>query len=252
VNPTFVGKGHEFATFTDDTTTTVRGCYSSNDWQSGCYWWRSAGARQTLMLVDCNISLASRPAVYLISSTGTLVLARTKLAQTSGGLNQLNGPLTVRRDWSSDVTGILAPGATTYFETPTGAESHHALPNNTARTDKSYAVPATPSGNGRFLLKRAIVRLSTAITGVGTCVVSLGTTDGGQEFMLNSAAVDSTTPVGTVLGGLTIASMGSAMASANNYAAMLNPGNEVRITMTSTGVVTAGAVGVHVEGEWLQ
>ncbi len=118
------------------------------------------------------------------------------------------------------------------------------------RTDTVFTVPADPTGAGRFLLKRALIRLSTALTGAGSLITRVGSTSGGQEVILDTAAITNATPVG-ILGGETVASLGADMAAANNYAKVYAAGQGFFVRLTPTGEVTGGAVTVYLDGDWL-
>jgi hypothetical protein len=112
-----------------------------------------------------------------------------------------------------------------------------------------YTVPALPTGNGRFILTRCILRLSSAVVGTGAATVSIGSTSGGTQIvlpvLLNSGSVLS------VIAGEALASLGANMLSANGYEAVYNAGQNIYANITVTGIVTAGIVDVYIYGIYL-
>jgi hypothetical protein len=109
-----------------------------------------------------------------------------------------------------------------------------------------YTVSATPMGNGRLILTRCIVRLSTTLVGTGNIVFSVGTTSGGTQIIL-PVTINSST-VSSVFAGEALASLGAGMLTANAYEAVLNAGQIIWANLTSVGVVTSGYVDVYLYG----
>jgi hypothetical protein len=114
-----------------------------------------------------------------------------------------------------------------------------------------FTVPASPTGIGRFVLQRVLVRLTTALGGAdtGTVNVRVGSTVGGNEFNTDQPVV-AATPVGTIL-TLSAATRGSAMLVANLYEASLAAGATVNLRATTTGTITAGSAMANVYGAFL-
>ena len=106
----------------------------------------------------------------------------------------------------------------------------------------AFTVPASPSGAGRFVLSRVVVRLSTALTGSGSVAVTVGATAGGQEFV-TSQTVNSSSSVG-VIAGLNISTLGASMLATQGYEAVLAAGATVVVRCATTGTVSAGAIKV--------
>ena len=112
-----------------------------------------------------------------------------------------------------------------------------------------YTVPALPSGNGRFILTRCILRLSSAVVGTGSATVSIGSTSGGTQIVLR-VLLNSSSALG-VIAGEALASLGANMLSANGYEAIYNAGQNIYANITVTGIVTAGTVDVYIYGIYL-
>lgn len=113
----------------------------------------------------------------------------------------------------------------------------------------AFTVPASPTGAGRFVLSRVVVRLATALTGSGSVAVTVGTTAGGQQF-ITSLTVNNASVVG-VLAGLNIATLGASMLAVQGYEAVLDPGATVVVRCATTGTVSAGGIKVYVFGYYL-
>lgn len=111
----------------------------------------------------------------------------------------------------------------------------------------AYTVPSSPTGPGRFVLTFVVVRLKTAITGSGSVVIRAGTTTGGNDLLVDSAAWVAATPAGTVH-GLGIAELGTAFTAARGYIAVLDAGATVKIRATTAGTISAGDATVDVYG----
>jgi hypothetical protein len=118
-----------------------------------------------------------------------------------------------------------------------------------SRTVTIYTVPATPTGNGRFVLTRCIVRLSAALVGTGNVTFKLGSTSGGAQI-ISSLVVNNSTAM-TVLAGEAIASLGSDMLAANAYEAVYNAGQSFYANLVIAGSVTDGQIDVYLYGELL-
>lgn len=112
-----------------------------------------------------------------------------------------------------------------------------------------YTVPALPTGNGRFVLTRCLVRLSTAVTGTGSVTVSIGSTSGGTQIVL-PVLLNSGSTLG-VIAGETLASLGANMLAANGYEAVYNASQVIYANITVTGSITNGIVDVYIYGIFL-
>jgi hypothetical protein len=111
----------------------------------------------------------------------------------------------------------------------------------------AYTVPASPSGNVRFVVTHVLVRLDVAITGGGSVVVRAGTTTGGNDLLVDSASWTSGTAAGTTV-GLSIADLGTAFLAANGYEAALAASATVKARATTTGTISGGSAKVYVYG----
>jgi hypothetical protein len=112
-----------------------------------------------------------------------------------------------------------------------------------------YTVPSLPTGNGRFILTRCILRLSTTLAGSGTATISIGSTSGGTQIVLPVLLISST-PSG-VIAGETLASLGANMLSANGYEAIYNAGQNIYANVTIVGSVISGIVDIYIYGIYL-
>lgn len=151
------------------------------------------------------------------------------------------------------VTGVL-PAANVDPLASGAPIAHGTLTFNTSNGTADltvYTVPASPSGNARFILTYILVRLKTAITGGGNVVVRAGTTTGGNELLVDSAAWTSGTAAGTMI-GLDISGLGASFTSANGYAysAAASATFKVRAT-TAGGGISGGDAECYVYGYFL-
>lgn len=115
-----------------------------------------------------------------------------------------------------------------------------------------FTVPASPTGNGRFVLQRVHVRLTTAlgVADTGTVAVRVGTSVGGNDIATDQT-INNASAVGIVFSGLSIATRGSAMLAANGYELSMAAGATVNVRATTTGTITAGACTAYVYGAFL-
>jgi hypothetical protein len=208
------------------------------------------GTRGVSWIVQCRIQGG-------VDSTGAAVAAYTATAivgvlNAAGILPFCTGE-TLERGTSGiadDVNAVFA-GVQAYPFQPAGAaEVTFATTAGTADVTV-FTVPASPTGNGRFLLFMALERLSTAIVGTGNVVLRVGTTVGGNEIVTDCSAITSAGTVGTVEGGQAISSLGASMAAANGYTALLNAGDIVRMRATTSGTLSAGKATCYVYGCFL-
>jgi hypothetical protein len=114
----------------------------------------------------------------------------------------------------------------------------------------AFTVPASPTGNSRFVLMGVDVRLNSAITNTGNVVVKAGLTAGGTDFLVASAAWTSATAVGTLIGE-SVADLGASFIALQGYRAILNAGQAVIVRATTSGTLSAGAARVYVYGYYL-
>jgi len=102
-----------------------------------------------------------------------------------------------------------------------------------------YTVPAQPAGINRLLYAGLLLRLEEALVGSGNIVVRVGTTSGGNELLLDTAAITSATAAGS-LWGLPLAELGATLSNLNGYAAALPAGQAIFLRQTVTGTITGG------------
>jgi hypothetical protein len=112
------------------------------------------------------------------------------------------------------------------------------------------ALPASPSGNDRFVLTRRVERLKVAPTGSGTLQCRAGTTVGGNDIQTDQAVTSATTP--GIVGGESISTLGTAMLAANGYELPMAASASVNERVTLTGTFTGAAVlRVYYFGLWM-
>lgn len=146
----------------------------------------------------------------------------------------LNGQVYVYNSGASE----WQPGSGLYVArdvTCTGVLTAGAQTNTTV-----YTVPASPSGNGRFVCTAVILRLNTALVGAGSNALTVGTTNGGTHF-LTTKTIDSGTTVGTIY-GLTLADLGASMVATDGYNATLAASTNIIVSLAVTGTVTTEPV----------
>src|SRR3989304_1975418 len=114
------------------------------------------------------------------------------------------------------------------------------------QTTTLYTVPAIPAGVNRFILTRLLVRLSTAMTGAGNCMLRVGSSVGGQEIILDQVIL-AVTPLG-IIGGETFISLGTDMNPVSGFEAVYDAGQIITATVTPGAPVTGGAVTYYVYG----
>lgn len=114
-----------------------------------------------------------------------------------------------------------------------------------------YTLPATPTGAGRWVLARALLRVKTVPTGTGTPsnTFRLGSTSGGQEILLDTV-VSSASALGAIVAGESLLSLGSDLAAANGFETVYAAGQAFYLKRTKGGTtVTGGTVTVHLSFE---
>ena len=111
-----------------------------------------------------------------------------------------------------------------------------------------YTVPS-PTGVGRFILTRCVVRLSVALVGSGSVSFSVGSTSGGFQI-IKATIITSATSLG-VIGGEAVSTLGTDMTTLNAYEAVYDYGQNIYANVTVTGTVTNGQVSIYLYGLFL-
>jgi hypothetical protein len=103
--------------------------------------------------------------------------------------------------------------------------------------------PATPTGPGRWKLVSIDLRLKVAITGGGTpsSIVSIGSTSGGQEVVLNQTVLPATS-VGTIVGGFSLSSLGANMSQITGFESIYPASQEIWANVTASGPPATGTL----------
>lgn len=107
-------------------------------------------------------------------------------------------------------------------------------------------VAALPS---KFLLRKALLRLSTVISGSGALVASVGSTSGGDEILLATESINSGSSADLVWGQEPAVDCGTDMLPEYDYCGLYVSATNVYIRLvTSTASITAGALTLTLEG----
>jgi hypothetical protein len=95
------------------------------------------------------------------------------------------------------------------------------------------------SGNGRGVLTGIVIRVDTAMAGAGQVVLSVGTSAGGQQFILNYNL--SGVAAGTLI-GLNLSELGASFALSTGYSAALAGGDTIVMRLAGSGTITTAPV----------
>ncbi len=112
-----------------------------------------------------------------------------------------------------------------------------AFPAATATT----TIPLSALGTN--WLTACVASINAALTGTGSVVVRIGSTNGGDEILTDTAAIDSSTAVETSY-GITLSQVGSDMPAADGYSHKYPVSQDIYVTITVTGSVTGGSLRV--------
>lgn len=100
-----------------------------------------------------------------------------------------------------------------------------------------------------YLLRRIVVRTSGSITGAGSAVIRIGSTSGGDEILLDTVAITSSTTDKTAFGLQPSTEYGSDMLSAQGFEAYYTSVTNFTIQVTITGgSITQGNLIITWEG----
>lgn len=140
------------------------------------------------------------------------------------------------------VEGVAFPGGVHYT---------FAMPaSGVTDDDVVFTVPALPAGAGRFILSTVLVRVETALVGSGNVKVRVGSSVGGQQFILEQTLVAATS-AGTIF-GLPTTDLGADFLSADQYNAKLAAGATVNLRQIGAGTITTpGSIRVTLFGKHL-
>lgn len=106
--------------------------------------------------------------------------------------------------------------------------------------------PANPSGAGRWKLISIDIRVKIAISGSGSpsSIISVGSTSGGQQIVINQT-IDGYKTVGTIVGGLALSSLGSDMSQSNGFEAVYPASQQMYANITPSGSPSTGTVTIY-------
>lgn len=206
-----------------------------------------------LTITDCNVSIGGA----FISSTPTLLHIRgCSFSGVAPVITFAGSAGVVEMDQESRDSFFAADGSIVngvISTTGIGLVGRTTITYATSAGNvdaTAFTVPASPTGNGRFLLEQVLIRTHTALVGTGNVNLRAGTTAGGNELVIDGN-VTSATAVGVITGGLATASLGASLAVANNYKTTLAAGDTVRIRGTTTGTLSAGKATIYVYGSFI-
>lgn len=113
--------------------------------------------------------------------------------------------------------------------------------------------PAVPSGINRWKLVSIDLRVKTALGGgtVPTASLSIGSAPGGSQIVAEQV-IDSSTPVGTIVGGFSLSSLGAGMSQSTGFEAMYPASQAIYAGVTLTGAPTSGVVTAYLVWQGLQ
>lgn len=104
--------------------------------------------------------------------------------------------------------------------------------------------PASPSGINRWKLMSIDLRVKVEVTGSSgspSSVISIGSTSGGQEIVLDQTVLPATS-IGTIVGGFSLASLGTDMSQVNGFEAMYPASQAIYANVTQTDSPDTGTV----------
>ena len=103
--------------------------------------------------------------------------------------------------------------------------------------------PATPTGPVRWKLMSIDLRLKVAITGSGSpsSVISIGSTSGGQQIVINQTVLLSAS-VGDSVGGFSLATLGTDMSQATGFEACYGASQAIYANVTESGSPATGTI----------
>jgi hypothetical protein len=101
--------------------------------------------------------------------------------------------------------------------------------------------PSTPTGPGRWKLMSIDLRVKVAVTGSSTpsSTVSIGSTSGGQQIIINQVILPAAT-VGSIVGGFALNTLGSDMGQSTGFEAVYPAGQLIYANVTVSGTVATG------------
>lgn len=100
--------------------------------------------------------------------------------------------------------------------------------------------PATPSGPGRWKLMSIDLRVKEALD-FGVSIVSIGSTSGGVEIVIDQTIVPATS-VGSIVGGFSLLSLGMGMSQVTGFEGVYPASQDLWANVTVTGTPSTGIV----------
>jgi hypothetical protein len=104
--------------------------------------------------------------------------------------------------------------------------------------------PASPSGTNRWKLMSIDLRVKVELAGSGgspSSVISIGSTSGGQEIVLNQTVLPATS-VGSIVGGFSLETLGTDMSQVNGFEAMYPASQNIYANVTQTDNPSSGTI----------
>jgi hypothetical protein len=100
--------------------------------------------------------------------------------------------------------------------------------------------PATPTGQGRWKLMSIDLRLKVGL-GSGSSIISIGSTSGGQQIVLNQTILPATS-VGTIVGGFALNTLGSGMSQVTGFEVVYPASQQIWANVTPSGSPSTGTI----------
>lgn len=112
-------------------------------------------------------------------------------------------------------------------------------------TDGNHIIdtrPATPSGAGRWKLMSIDLRVKVAFDATATAIVSVGSTSGGEEIIIEQTIL-STSAVGSIVGGFSLLSLGMGMSQVTGFEGVYPASQDIWANVRATsGSATEGTI----------
>lgn len=198
---------------------------------------------------DSGISAASVAAIVSIGSlTGDVTgsLSDTAVVKLQGRSLTPGAPAIYQHIASPDGT-TWTP---TYATQPCGSVELTFATSSADVDGIAFTVPATPTGDSRFLLTMVLLRLSQTVTGSASVGLRVGTSVGGLQ-VVTPQTIDSGSSLGSIVGGLSLTSLGLLMSSSLGYTTPLSSSATVNFRASTTGSLTGGKATCYVYGAFL-
>lgn len=152
-----------------------------------------------------------------------------------------SGQLRAESLWTLTTAGTITVGSTSLaFSrlTKTTKRTYSVAISGSVGTTDTTLVTLPTSG---FWVASVYEKLTTAPTGAGSAVVSVGVSAGGAELLAATSAITSSTTANTVW-GLALTELGTDLTLANGYQKIYTAGQSIRMRVVISGASLSGGV----------